>query len=727
MADTSTFATGELANISSGVKYLGDGYIEYCQEVITDRALPSIRDGLKPVQRRILFTLANRKDKGSPVKSARLAGDVLALHPHGDASIYASMVLMTDNNGSMAFPLLKGTGNFSSVIDTEKAAADRYTEVAYPPQADEYFGEMDGVTFVPNFDSTTSEPLELPVSFPAVLVNASSGIAVGFRSNMPSFNFVDVCNLVKEYIHDGKCHTVIMPDFVTGGEYVQDNKELLKLMQTGKAHLVLRGKYVVNGKKIDVIELPYGTKIQNLVTQINNLESDYIKNAYDASDKDHGIAFSVICRNKDHVNEAVYQLYKDTNFQYTYNADMTAIDGGKPVAKGVWGIIESWVTWRREVLEKEYKFRLKNAEQAVRESKAVMAVVNDRAKCLEFVRIVAEEGKGNGAEYLRQNFSEEEVPSDLRDFITGRALSVFNNGGKYKAQFTNYSAEIKVLQNNLADIDAVISKQMDNLIDKYGSQYPRKTQISNISYNFEEAEKKAKAEAVPVKDTSICYYMMRNNFLKKFRTVPDAEPNSVIIAGTASDVLFAIDNCGEILRIYGEDIPYTLGADTGVYLPTYCGVDNEFYSQDNYLLTYISKVEDDKTLTLLYRDGCVGTLDVSELNTAKKSKLIRKGISASEAPYLCGVFDSLPEVIVCTTTDNRLGWFYSKDIQKKGRTAKERMLKNPKKSMIDGIVQLREEDLPFKFNMTYSEKYHGSLVKQNVSEFSFENQELTNV
>ena len=153
----------DLSSITSGVKYLQDGYIEYCEEVISNRALPSIYDGLKPVNRRILVTLYNDKVIKNYMKCARISGNTMALHPHGDSSIYAAMVLMTDNNGSLAFPLVDGSGSFGGFYKTDPPAASRYTEAKLHQNAyNEYFNEMNGIDMVPNFDSTMSEPELLP-------------------------------------------------------------------------------------------------------------------------------------------------------------------------------------------------------------------------------------------------------------------------------------------------------------------------------------------------------------------------------------------------------------------------------------------------------------------------------------------------------------------------------------------------------------------------------------
>lgn len=328
----------DFSKITVGMKNLTEGYIDYSQEVIKNRALPDLRDGFKPVNRRIMYTLYSKFKKGEQVKSNTVVGAVMKLHPHGDASIYSALVLMVDKNGTMSMPVIEGQGNFGGVHTTDPAAASRYTEIKLHPFAQEYFGEMNGINFVPNYDATASEPDVLPVSFPAILCNSTSGIAVGFRSNMPSFNFNDVIDLTMEYIKNGKCTTVIYPDFVTGGFYVKNNKELDKLMRTGLAKIKLRGRVTTAGKEITVVEFPFGKTIQGLQAQIQAANINGVKDVGDVDDFEHGKGLLIACSAKNKVNDVLLQLYKDSDLQYTFSADLMSILDGKPVRYGVWGI-----------------------------------------------------------------------------------------------------------------------------------------------------------------------------------------------------------------------------------------------------------------------------------------------------------------------------------------------------------------------------------------------------
>lgn len=666
----------DLSTISSGVNYLKDGYIEYAQEVISGRALPDVHDGLKPVNRRIIVTLHNDKVVKNYMKSARIAGNVLALHPHGDSSVYQAMVLMTQLNGSLAFPLVDGSGNFGGVYKTDPAAAPRYTEAKLHSNTSEYFGEMNGIDMVPNFDSTMMEPSVLPVSFPAVLVNATSGIAVGFRSNIPSFNFTDVCNLVIEYIENGKCSTVIEPDFVTGGYYVRNERELQKLMQAGTGKIKLRARHIVDGKKIVVTEVPYGKTIQRLVKQINDLNTNAIRNAYDTDDFS-GASFTIDCSSKNRVDEVLYTVLKNTDMQYTYSADITVVENGVPKRMGVWDIIETWTKWRREVLIKEYMHQYEALKQSLREANAFMTIVNDYDKRMELVRIIADSGRTNGKTYIRENFTREKVPEDLIDFCASRSLPSYHDGGKLASVYVNGQAQLESLQKSIDNIDSVIVAQMKSLIARYGSTMKRRTEITTKDYNFETSEKSQEKYV----DESYCVYEFNNGFLKKLKVASGSHDIEYYIEGTASDTLIAFDNRGRLLRVYCQDIPLS-GQSVGTYLPTYFGLNET----DDYKIMWIGKLTGNE-LMLLYKDGNVGFVDTSEWTGNNRNvKVLAKGISVSSAPYLGAVLEEIPQMIYVSDEDGNIAWCDTSEIKHKDRTAKTRVFDLRHNHLIDSYL-----------------------------------------
>lgn len=674
MADIQQY---DLSSISSGVDYLKDGYLEYAKEVITGRALADCYDGLKPVNRRILVTLYNDKVTKAHMKSARVAGNVLALHPHGDVSVYSAMVLMTQRNGSLAFPTVDGSGNFGGVYKDDPPAASRYTEVKLHANTKEYFGQMHGIDEVPNFDSTLKEPVVLPVSFPAVLVNSTSGIAVGFRSNIPSFNFVDVCNLVIEYIDKGECSTVIEPDFVTGGYYVRNQKELLKLMRAGSGKLKLRAKHLVDGKKIVVTEVPYGKTIQKLIKQINSLNENAIRNAYDTDDFDHGAGFTVDCSSKNRVDEALYAMLKDTDFQYTYSADITVVLNGTPRRMGVWQIIAEWTDWRRGVVTKELKYQREALLESIREARAFMTIVNSYEKRMKLVNLIADKGRAAGREYIQQNFTREEVPEDLIDFCSSRSLPSYHDGGRLRDVFYNGEAQVQALDRQIGDVDSVIRAEMQRLIREYGPRMTRRTEITTADYEFVESEKPNEKFV----DTSYCAFEMKDNFIRKLR-YPTSSGAQYTIEGASNDTLIAFDNRGRILRIYGPDLPLSGTGDVGVYLPNYLGLKES----DDYKILWIGRMTG-QTLMLLYKDGNAGFVDTSEwIGNNRNVKVLNRGISPAAAPVLGAVLEDIPEMLYVSDVDGNIAWANVSEIKRKDRTAKTRVFDLYKGRLIDSYL-----------------------------------------
>lgn len=671
----------DASSVSPSVSYLINGYVDYARAVICERALASLYDGLKPVHRRIIYTLDVLKVKDK-LKSSNVTGKCLTYHPHSPSAVYEAAVLMTEKNGSWAFPLLTGQGSFGGFFKTDPAAAERYTSLGLNKEyTDQFLGEMNGIQFVPNFDSTTTEPELLPVSFPAVLVNSTTGIAVGFRSNIPSFNFVDVCNLVKEYVQKGYCETVIMPDFVGGGYYIRDDKELQKLMTTGTAKIKLRGKANINGKTIDVYEIPYGKTIQGILKQINKKDYNFIKTAYDVDDFDHNLLYTVECKNKSQVQEALYYMCKDTDYQYNFSADITVVQNNKPVRLGVWDVIAEWVKWRRQVIIKNEKVRLDWLLDESKKVRAFMELISKSELKETFVQTASKQGKSKAIEYLKQNFDNDLFDDEVCEWVVTRRLSEFNNGGKYAGKLNDIMAQIEGSKSIIDDVDSEIIRQMNTLIAKFGSRLARRTEVTTEDYNF--TEEKGKKEVV--KDTSSCHYAFKNGFLRKLRLPVNDNGVQFQFAGTSSDTLVAIDNRGRVLRVYCNELPTHAVSDTGIYLPNYFGLKES----DDYKITWIGRLDGRKYM-LLYKDGNVGVLDTSEwIGNNRNVRILEKGIARACAEYLGAVvpIDDLDEFNKCmlfvSDTAGRIAYRQLSELKHKDRTAKTRAFNLTKGAEID--------------------------------------------
>jgi DNA gyrase subunit A len=353
-------------------------YIDYSMSVIVSRALPDVRDGLKPVHRRVLFgmldlgVLSNRPYK----KSARIVGEVLGkYHPHGDSSVYDTMVRMAQD-WSLRYPLVDGQGNFGS-IDGDPPAAMRYTEARLRKIAEEMLSDIDKntVDFRPNFDDSLEEPTVLPARIPNLLVNGASGIAVGMATNMPPHNLTEIVNATIAYIDnreidmEGLMKIVKAPDFPTGGTIYGYNG-VREAFETGRGRIVLRAKANIeehNGReRIIVTEIPYQVNkwqmIKATADLINDKKLEGISDIRDESDRD-GMRVVYELKRDAVANVVLNQLYKYTALQTSFSVNNIALVGGRPLMLNLKQMIGHFVDFRHEVVVRRTKYELEQAEK----------------------------------------------------------------------------------------------------------------------------------------------------------------------------------------------------------------------------------------------------------------------------------------------------------------------------------------------------------------------------
>lgn len=353
-------------------------YIDYAMSVIVSRALPDVRDGLKPVHRRILYAMldAGNTPNQAYKKSARIVGDVLGrYHPHGDSAVYDAMVRMAQDF-SIRYPLVDGHGNFGS-MDGDSPAAMRYTEVRLAPIAMELLADIDKdtVDFGPNFDESTDEPLVLPAKIPNLLINGSSGIAVGMATNIPPHNLVEVCKAATLLIDhpeadDERLLSVLQgPDFPTGG-MIMGREGVRKAYLTGRGIITIRGvakvEETASGRtRIVITEVPYQVNKARLIEKIADLvherRMEGIADLRDESDR-HGVRV-VIELKRDAVPKVILnQLWKFTPMQQTFGIILLALVDGRPVILSVREMLENFVRHRKDVIERRTRFELAKAE-----------------------------------------------------------------------------------------------------------------------------------------------------------------------------------------------------------------------------------------------------------------------------------------------------------------------------------------------------------------------------
>lgn len=475
-------------NIESEMK---SAYIDYSMSVIVSRALPDVRDGFKPVHRRVLFGMNELGNffSGDTKKSARIVGEVMGkYHPHGDSSIYMTMVRMAQD-WSLRYPLVFGQGNFGS-IDGDSPAAMRYTEVKLDRMGEEMLRDIDRdtVDFVPNFDNTLEEPSVLPTRIPNLLVNGASGIAVGMATNMPPHNLTEALNASIALIDNpdidiaGLMQFIKAPDFPTGGEIfgLQGVKDAF---ETGKGRIVLRAKAEIENTgthdQIVISEIPYGVIKNDLVKSIADLaiekKIDGIADIKDTSAR--GIMHIAIEIKRDaNANVVLNKLYKMTQLQTTFSVNNVALVKGRPQTLNLKQLLEAFVDHRHDIVIRRTRYELKKAEERAHILRGLMIACDNIDEVIAIIRSsqTTEEARNRLAEKFELDEIQTRAIVEMRlRQLTGLEME------KLRKEYDDLMALIAHL-NEILNNDEVCRQVMkDELIeirDKYGDE--RRTKIN---------------------------------------------------------------------------------------------------------------------------------------------------------------------------------------------------------------------------------------------------------
>lgn len=625
---------------SDGFRYLLDGYLDYADEVISRRAIPDVRDGLKVVQRRILYS-AKINDKKQFQKCATFVADAMKLHPHGDSSVYGAFTLMTDVNGSWNVPVFKGMGNLGKVYSSNPPAAYRYPKAMLHANAEEYFHENEIFHLVQSEEGDGVEPEVLYPSFPTVLVNGTAGIAVSIGTRIPSFNFGDVINLTAKYIREGNLSLengdIIYPDFPTGGVLVKNDSEVAKVMMTGIGKLKLRAKVEISGNEIVVTEVPYGKTFEGIVKAIDNADIRDIKSAMNLTGNDSNGKVVIVCKSKRAVEPVLLELYRKNILQSTFASNIIVVNKDKPLILGVYGIIEEWVKFRREVIVEKFQNELNKINADMLKYDYFVRLVSNEEWRDEYVSRVTKVSKKAGDEYLHTIFND--IPQDVADWIVGRALSVFNNGGTYRERYmelVNYKAYCEEMKGNP---DKYILDELGKLLSSNSSYCERKTFISPTDYRF---SKITESEAI-IDDSYCIYSILKDGYIIKSRDKTGRDDVMLEFEGCANSDLVGFDNYGRVLRINGSDIDFTMSGDRGEYLPKLFGASDV----DDYKVLYMCVCDGSKKM-LVYRDGYVGFFDTSEWVGKKIIRVTKSGVPLAVMDKLLEVYEegSYPQYLL---------------------------------------------------------------------------------
>ena len=474
-----------------------EAYIDYSMSVIVSRALPDVRDGFKPVHRRVLFgmqKLGNTSNQPTK-KSARIVGDVMGkLHPHGDSSIYMTLARMAQD-WSLRYPLVEGQGNFGS-IDGDSPAAMRYTEVRLEKIGEEMMRDIDEdtVDMMPNFDNTIEEPTVLPTRFPNLLVNGASGIAVGMATNMAPHNITESINASIAVLNNPDItieelmHIIKAPDFPTGGT-IYGYAGVREAYETGRGRIVVRAKAEVESENdrdvIVVTEIPYCVNkselIKNIADLVGEKKIEGINDIADHSDR-RGIRIVIELKKDANASVVLNKLYKMTALQSSFSVNNVALVGGRPKLLNLKEIIEEFVKHRHEVVIRRSRFQLKKAEERAHIVNGLIIAFDNIDEVVKIIR------SSRTTDEARQRLAERFDLSDIqtRAIVDMRLSALVNmNQEKLHLELEELMHTIEYLNSVLNDPEVcrqLIESELVETRDKYGDE--RRTEIVYASEEF---------------------------------------------------------------------------------------------------------------------------------------------------------------------------------------------------------------------------------------------------
>ena len=674
-------------------KTMEDSYIDYAMSVIASRALPDVRDGLKPVQRRILYAmkeLSNTPDKPHR-KCARIVGDTMGkYHPHGDSSIYGALVNLAQS-WSTRYMLVDGHGNFGSV-DGDGAAAMRYTEARLSKISVEMLSdiEKDTVDFIPNFDETEKEPTVLPSRYPNLLVNGASGIAVGMATNIPPHNLVEVINAVNKIIDnkveedrdtdiDEILQIVKGPDFPTGA-HILGRTGIEEAYRTGRGKIIVRAvtdiEPMANGKnRIVVTELPYlvnkARLIEYIADMVKNKRIDGITELRDESNR-NGMRICIELRRDVNPHIILKKLYKHTQLQTTFGTNMLGLVNNEPVVMNLKQMLGFYLEHQENVVRRRSQYELNKAEERAHILQGLLMALDYIDEVISIIR--GSKTTAEAKEKLIERFSLDDVQAQAIVDMRLRALTGLERE-KLQGEYDSLQERIKELKEILADIKkllGVIKEEINVIRDKYGDE--RRSQIvaddSDITND----------DLIPDENTVIAMtnmgYIKRmttDNFksqnrggkgIKGMQTIEEDFIEDLLMTTTHHYILF-FTNKGRVYRLKAYQIPEASRTARGTAMV------NLLQLQPDEQVKAVINIRKEKTdgyLFMATKRGIVKKTALSEYANIRKTGL--QAINLREDDDLIEVKLTNNENDIFLVTKNGMCIrFNEKDVRPTGRTS----------------------------------------------------------
>ena len=497
---------------------LETNYMPYAMSVIVSRAIPEI-DGFKPSHRKLLYTMYNMGLlTGSTIKSANIVGRTMQLNPHGDAAIYETMVRLSEGYQALLHPYVASKGSFGKAYSRDMAyAASRYTEAKLSPICAELFGDIDKETvdFVDNYDATMKEPTLFPVTFPSVLVNANTGIAVGMASSICPFNLKEVCETTIAYIRDEDINiadTLLAPDFPIGGQLLYNRDEIEKIYETGRGSFKVRGVYSYDKAQncIDITEIPPTTTSEAIIEKVIELvrlkKITEINDIRDETDL-RGLKITIDLKRGADPEKLMKKVIKMTPLEDSFSCNFNILIAGSPRVMGVKEIISEWVAFREECVKRRVFYKLSKAKDRLHLLKGLEKILLDIDKAIKIVRETDEEAQvvpnlmiGFGIDEIQAEYVAEIKLRHLnREYILKRTADI--------EKLISEIEEMEAILASKTKLRKIIIKELESVAEKYGQE--RKTQIINAA-----AEEEYKEEEF-IDNSPVTLFFTKDGYFKK--------------------------------------------------------------------------------------------------------------------------------------------------------------------------------------------------------------------
>lgn len=667
------------------VKEMKKSYIDYAMSVIVSRALPDVRDGLKPVHRRILYTMHESglyPDKGYR-KCATTVGDVLGkYHPHGDAAVYDSMVRMAQDF-SLRYPLVDGHGNFGSV-DGDPAAAYRYTESKMAKLSVQMLRdiEKETVDFTPNYDERLKEPVVLPARFPQLLVNGSSGIAVGMATNVPPHNLKEVIDGVIALIDNPDItieelmEYIKGPDFPTSG-VIMGMSGIRSAYTTGRGKIIIRAKAEIeedgNRQKIIVTEIPYQVNKARLIEKIADLVKDKrlegISDLRDESDRD-GMRIVIELKRDANASIVLNNLYKFTQMQETFGVIMLALVDNKPAILNLKEVLEHYLKFQEDVIVRRTKFDLRKAEARAHILEGLRIALDNIDEIIRVIRSSYNDAK----EKLCERFGLSEIQAQaILDMRLARLQGLERD--KIDQEYAELEEKIAYYKKILSDegmVLDIIKDELNEIKDKYGDE--RRTSIS-FDYSEIDMEDLIDEEDVVITLTHFGYvkrlktdtYRAQRRGGRGISGLSTREEDFVeelFVTSTHNYILF-FTNMGRMFKLKAYQIPEASRTAKGMAIVNLL----ELEANEKITATIpLKEFEDGKYLTMVTRKGTIKKTGLMEYNTNRSGGLRAIGLEEDDELIRVKLTDGTRDIIIGTHKGMAIR-FNEQDVRPMGRTA----------------------------------------------------------